>query len=157
MRKERFKACPWGFLLRVSPPLGLHLGWRWADAHAPPPAATREVWGPGGKKSLEVGAVKAVELGLSRRRECSGPEPVARGPVGVGRGRAQQPWIRSPQAALCACHTSFGFIAFVQHPIVWLPLSPFQGCCLLFSSQPGCFHFFCLKFLRGRFYFQRFD
>lgn len=36
-------------------------------------------------------------------------------------------------------------------------LSPFQHCCLLFSSQPGCFHFFCLKFLRGRFYFQRFD
>lgn len=36
-------------------------------------------------------------------------------------------------------------------------LSPFQRCCLLFPSLPGCFHFFCLKFLRGRFYFQRFD
>lgn len=36
-------------------------------------------------------------------------------------------------------------------------LSPFQRRCLLFPSLPGCFHFFCLKFLRGRFYFQRFD
>lgn len=37
------------------------------------------------------------------------------------------------------------------------PFVPSQLCCLFFSSQPGCFHFFCLKFLRGRFYFQRFD
>lgn len=36
-------------------------------------------------------------------------------------------------------------------------LSPFQHGCLLFPSLPGCFHFFCLKFLRGRFYFQWFD
>lgn len=29
--------------------------------------------------------------------------------------------------ALFACHTSFGFIAFVRHPIVWFPFVPLSA------------------------------
>lgn len=36
-------------------------------------------------------------------------------------------------------------------------LSPIQCAGFSLPSQPCCFHFFCLKFLRGRFYFQQFD
>lgn len=68
------------------------------------------------------------------------------------------PGITSPQAGIvrlshflwlyCLCPTPYCLVSFCP---------PFQPRCLLFSSRPGCFHFFCLKFLRGRFYFQRFD
>lgn len=38
--------------------------------------------------------------------------------------------------------------------MVWLRfVLPLQCCWLLFSSQPGCFHFFCLKFQRHSFIF----
>lgn len=46
--------------------------------------------------------------------------------------------------ALSACHTSFGFIAFVQHPIVWFPFVPLSAP-LPFISQPAWLFSFLLS------------
>lgn len=46
--------------------------------------------------------------------------------------------------ALFACHTSFGFIAFVQHPIVWFPFVPLSVL-LPFISQPAWLFSFLLS------------
>lgn len=51
---------------------------------------------------------------------------------------------QSPQAALFSCHTSFGFIAFVQHPIVWFPFVPLSAL-LPFISQPAWLFSFLLS------------
>lgn len=52
--------------------------------------------------------------------------------------------IRAHRPALFACHTSFGFIAFVQHPIVWFPFVPLSAL-LPFISQPAWLFSFLLS------------
>lgn len=46
--------------------------------------------------------------------------------------------------ALFACHTSSGFIAFVQHPIVWFPFVPLSAP-LPFIFQPAWLFSFLLS------------
>lgn len=92
------------------------------------------------------------------RRRPGGP-PTPGGAVGVGptrwRGAAGD---HKPTGPHCSPVTlPLALLPLSNTLLSGFLLSPFQRGCLLFSSQPGCFHFFCLKFLRGRFYFQRFD
>lgn len=115
-----------------------------------------ELWGAAGAGAPPGAAGKLGRVGQhpegARRRTPQDPGP------GGARGGAEPAGDQKPAAPHCSP---------VTLPLALLPLSntllsdfllsPFQRCCLLFSSQPGCFHFFCLKFLRGRFYFQRFD
>lgn len=77
---------------------------------------------------------------------------------GCGTEVAESRGIRSPQAFIVRLSHFLWLYCFCPTPYCLVSFCPgFQHHCLLFSSQPGCFHFFCLKFLRGRFYFQRFD
>lgn len=109
----------------------------------------------------EVG-VEAQRLGLMRKKNPWDPS-VARGgdlvaARGCGTEVAESRGIRSPQAFIVRLSHFLWLYCFCPTPYCLVSFCPsFQPHCLLFSSQPGCFHFFCLKFLRGRFYFQRFD
>lgn len=66
------------------------------------------------------------------------------GAVGVGQGGVEPAGSEAHRPALFACHTSFGFIAFVQHPIVWFPFVPLSAR-LPFISQPAWLFSFLLS------------
>lgn len=106
--------------------------------------------GPEGPKSREGGGPAACPA-------LPGPRPAERwvwaGPRWRGRPAGSEPQARIVRLShflwlYCLCPAPYCLASFCP---------PFSARCLLFPSLPGCFHFFCLKFLRGRFYFQRFD
>lgn len=68
----------------------------------------------------------------------------ASGMVGVGEVARIRAGSEAHRPALFACHTSFGFIAFVQHPIVWFPFVPLSAP-LPFISQPAWLFSFLLS------------
>lgn len=102
---------------------------------------------------LRLGLMKKEPLGpRSGQRRRPGGSQWVWDEVAESRG------IRSPQAFIVRLSHFLWLYCFCPTPYCLVSFCPsFQHRCLLFSSQPGCFHFFCLKFLRGRFYFQRFD
>lgn len=111
--------------------------------------------GCSGKKDFEVGAGRPrrwdrMEDKSLRTQVCSTEanrwpaRTEASGAVGVGRGGAEPGGTRAHRPALFACHTSFGFIAFVQHPIVWFPFVPLSAL-LPFISQPAWLFSFLLS------------
>lgn len=142
-------------------------GWGWPQRqHVAPgrwqPRSTR-AWRPktcssgvSGSRGPEDFEVRAGRPRLRDRTEEKSPQtPVA------GRPPGQRVWARRDQKPAgrivplshflwlcCLCPTPHCLASFCR---------PFSAASLSPPRQPGCFHFFCLEFLRGRFYFQRFD
>lgn len=117
-------------------------------------AVGRKAWRrePEGHKVGTQWRRKALRTRVQRRRRpgglpCPGQD---RRSGGCGPRRCGPRWrgraggIRAHRPALFACHTSFGFIAFVQHPIVWFPFVPLSAL-LPFISQPAWLFSFLLS------------
>lgn len=118
--------------------------------------------GSGGRDNPTEVGLGSLRLGPNEEEKPLGPKSGQRSRPGgsqwVWDEAAESRGIRSPQAFIVRLSHFLWLYCFCPAPYCLVSFCPgFQPRCLLFSSQPGCFHFFCLKFLRGRFYFQRFD
>lgn len=119
-------------------------------------------WGPGGPGQGEPGQEGAPQDAAAPGRCGAG-----RKPGGFVRRRAREPRLkkaplRSERLAstvpYCGAVTlPFTLLLLSNTPLFHFLLSPIHSPGFSLPSRPCCFHFFCLKFLRGRFYFQPFD